>query len=111
MASSGGVLGVVISLFETVIEWKVLKTMHPYATASWVYGRTLGKIVPAIRQQRCWVHKTANILNDMLKAMQAMVNGDLHYIWRLESHLEAVCDGASPTPNATQGRVSMATVE
>ena len=53
------------------------------------FWSALGKVFPATRQQRCWVHKTANILNDMPKAMQAKVKADLHNIWRAESRLAA----------------------
>ena len=53
------------------------------------FWSALGKVFPTTRQQRCWVHKTANILNDMPKAMQAKVKADLHNIWMAESRLEA----------------------
>jgi putative transposase len=53
------------------------------------FWSALGKVFPTTRQQRCWVHKTANILNDMPKAMQAKVKVDLHNIWMAESRLEA----------------------
>jgi transposase-like protein len=53
------------------------------------FWSALGKVFPATRQQRCWVHKTANILNDMPKAMQAKVKADLHNIWMAESRVEA----------------------
>lgn len=49
------------------------------------FWSALGKVFPTTRQQRCWVHKTANILNDMPKAMQAKVKADLHNIWMAES--------------------------
>jgi transposase-like protein len=53
------------------------------------FWSALGKVFPATRQQRCWVHKTANILNDMPKAMQAKVKADLHDVWMAESRVEA----------------------
>ncbi len=53
------------------------------------FWSALGKVFPTTHQQRCWVHKTANILNDMPKAMQAKVKADLHNIWRAESRLAA----------------------
>ena len=53
------------------------------------FWSALGKVFPTTRQQRCWVHKTANILNDMPKAMAAKVKVDLHNIWMAESRLEA----------------------
>ncbi len=53
------------------------------------FWSALGKVFPTTRQQRCWVHKTANVLNDMPKAIQAKVKLDLHNIWMAESRLEA----------------------
>jgi putative transposase len=53
------------------------------------FWSALGKVFPTTRQQRCWVHKTANILNNMPKAMQAKVKADLHNIWMAESRLVA----------------------
>ena len=53
------------------------------------FWSALGKVFPTPRQQRCWVHKTANILNDTPKALQAKVKADLHNIWMAESRLEA----------------------
>ena len=53
------------------------------------FWSAFGKVFPTIRQQRCWVHKTANILNHMPKAMAAKVKADLHNIWMAESRLEA----------------------
>jgi len=38
-----------------------------------VYGNT--------REQRCWVHKTANILNKLPKHLQPKAKSDLHQIW------------------------------
>src|SRR5208282_5618677 len=38
-----------------------------------VYGNT--------REQRCWVHKTANVLNKLPKHLQPKAKSDLHQIW------------------------------
>ena len=32
-------------------------------------------------RQRCWVHKTANVLNALPKSLQAKAKADLHEIW------------------------------
>jgi transposase-like protein len=37
------------------------------------------------RHQRCWVHKTANVLNKLPKSMHDMVKSSLHEIWMAES--------------------------
>lgn len=36
-------------------------------------------------QQRCWVHKTANVLNRLPKSMQPKVKQALHDIWQADS--------------------------
>ena len=41
------------------------------------------------REQRCWVHKTANVLNKMPKSLQAKAKGHLHEIWMAETKDEA----------------------
>jgi putative transposase len=46
-----------------------------------VYGET--------RRQRCWVHKTANVLNYLPKGKQKQAKQHLHHIWMAESQKEA----------------------
>jgi transposase-like protein len=46
-----------------------------------VYGET--------REQRCWVHKTANVLNDLPKGKQPKAKSMLHDIWMAETKAEA----------------------
>ena len=52
--------------------WKALRE---------VYGET--------RVQRCWVHKTANVLNQMPQSLQAKAKGHLHDIWMAETRVDA----------------------
>ena len=49
----------------------------------------LSKVYPACRHQRCWVHKTANVLNKLPKSMQPKVKDSLHDIWMAESREKA----------------------
>ena len=51
-----------------------------------VFGRT--------RTQRCWKHKTANILNKLPKALQGKAKAELNDIWMAESRAaaELACD-------------------
>lgn len=48
------------------------------------------KIYPEICEQRCWVHKTANVLNKMPRSVQPKAKGDLHEIWQAETRAEAI---------------------
>jgi putative transposase len=45
------------------------------------FWAALREIYPATREQRCWVHKTANVLNKMPKSIQAKAKAMLHDIW------------------------------
>ena len=36
------------------------------------------KVFPKTREQRCWVHKTANVLNKLPKGVQAKAKAMLH---------------------------------
>ncbi len=52
--------------------WKALRQ---------VYGQTA--------EQRCWVHKTANVLNKLPKSLQAKAKGHLQDIWMAETRADA----------------------
>jgi putative transposase len=41
------------------------------------------------RAQRCWVHKTANVLNQLPKAQQAKAKAGLHEIWMAQNRAAA----------------------
>jgi len=47
------------------------------------------KIFPTIAEQRCWVHKTANVLNNMPKSVRPKAKADLHEIWQGETRQAA----------------------
>ena len=53
------------------------------------FWAALREIYPQTREQRCWVHKTANVLNRLPKATQAKAKSDLHEIWMAETKDEA----------------------
>jgi transposase-like protein len=45
------------------------------------FWAALEEIFPGTRAQRCWVHKTANILNYLPRSVQPKAKGMLHEIW------------------------------
>lgn len=45
---------------------------------------------PSTREQRCWVHKTANVLNALPKALQPKAKARLHDIWMAETRADAI---------------------
>ncbi len=48
------------------------------------------EIFPNIREQRCWLHKTLNILNDLPKSLQARAKSQIREIWNAENRKEAI---------------------
>ena len=48
------------------------------------------EIYPDTRPQRCWVHKTANVLNYLPKALQPKAKAALHEIWMAETRAQAL---------------------
>lgn len=44
---------------------------------------------PQARHQRCWCHKTCNVLDKMPKSQQSKAKEDLHEIWMAETKSEA----------------------
>ena len=49
----------------------------------------LDEIYPDTRHQRCWVHKTANVLNALPKSSQPKAKQALHQIWMAETREQA----------------------
>ncbi len=75
-------------------------TLHPYqgltippklAIGDGVLGfwKALAKKWPQTAQQRCWVHKTANVLNKVPKSVQPKVKAALHEIRMAETRESA----------------------
>jgi len=59
------------------------------------FWKALDEVLPGTRHQRCWVHKTANVLNKFPKSMQPSVKADLREIWQAETR--AVAEAALDT--------------
>lgn len=45
------------------------------------FWKALPQVFGHTRTQRCWVHKTGNVLNKLPKHLQAKAKSDLHQIW------------------------------
>jgi transposase-like protein len=56
------------------------------ALGFWAAAR---KLWPTTREQRCWVHKTANVLNKLPKSVQGKAKAMLHEIWQAETKANA----------------------
>ena len=53
------------------------------------FWAALAELCPTTRTQRCWVHKTANVLNKLPKGLQAKAKQGLQAIWMAESRAVA----------------------
>lgn len=53
------------------------------------FWNAISKVYPDTRHQRCWVHKTANVLNKLPKSVQPKVKAALHEIWMASTRKEA----------------------
>ena len=54
------------------------------------FWNALHKVFPKTKQQRCWVHKTANILNKLPDTLQEKAKSQLHDIWMNETKAGAM---------------------
>ena len=53
------------------------------------FWAALEEVYPETRQQRCWMHKTGNVLNCLPKSSQPKAKQALHAIWQAETRVEA----------------------
>jgi transposase-like protein len=50
----------------------------------------MSKVFPETKQQRCWVHKTANVLDKLPKSQQPAAKAALHEIWMSAKKEDAI---------------------
>ena len=53
------------------------------------FWKAIDEVWPKTRAQRCWVHKTANVLNRLPKSLQQRPSGALQDIWMAETRTAA----------------------
>jgi transposase-like protein len=53
------------------------------------FWKALPHVFPKTREQRCWVHKTANVLDKLPKRLQAAAKEKLHQIWMADTREHA----------------------
>lgn len=49
------------------------------------FWKAIAQVYPNTREQRCWVHKTANVLDKLPKRLQAEAKQKVHAIWMAET--------------------------
>jgi putative transposase len=93
-------VGLIDGVRESAQSWKELLldlkrrglAMGPeLAVADGALGfwKALPEVWPKTREQRCWVHKTANVLNRLPKSLQGKAKGALQNIWMAETRKDA----------------------
>lgn len=94
-------LGLVDGERETELSWldllrdlkgRGLKQPPKLAVADGALGfwPALEKVWPRCAHQRCWVHKTANVLDKLPKKLQPAAKSRLHEIWQAATRKDAV---------------------
>src|SRR5215211_5910448 len=89
-------VGLIDGVRESAQSWKELLldlkrrglAMGPeLAVADGALGfwKALPEVWPKTREQRCWVHKTANVLNKLPKSLQGKAKRALQNIWMAET--------------------------
>jgi transposase-like protein len=53
------------------------------------FWKALAEVFPTTRQQRCWMHKTGNVLNCFPKNKHGTVKTDIHQIWMAATREDA----------------------
>ena len=53
------------------------------------FWKALAEVWPKTREQRCWVHKTANVLNKLPKSQQGRAKRALQDIWMAATRMDA----------------------
>ena len=53
------------------------------------FWKALPQVYPTTREQRCWVHKTANVLDKLPKRLQPEAKEKLHAIWMAPTKTDA----------------------
>lgn len=53
------------------------------------FWAALREVFGSTREQRCWFHKTGNMLNAMPKSVQSKAKGHLHDVWQAETRVDA----------------------
>lgn len=53
------------------------------------FWAALAEVYPATREQRCWVHKTVNVLDKLPKSLHGTAKSALHEIWQAECRATA----------------------
>ncbi len=93
-------VGLIDGVRESALSWRELLldlkrrglTIAPelaVADGGLGFWKAIEEAWPKTRGQRCWLHKTANVLNKLPKSQQSRAKGALHEIWMAETRADA----------------------
>lgn len=73
------------------VKQRGLKLDPKLATGDGALGfwKALAQVFPTTKEQRCWVHKTVNVLDKLPKRLQPTAKEQLHQIWMAEKKVDA----------------------
>jgi len=78
---------------EILVELRARGPEHPpelvVGDGALGFWRALAEAFPTCKAQRCWMHKSGNVLNCFPRSMQAAVKTDLHQIWMASTKADA----------------------
>jgi putative transposase len=87
------------SWYELLLDLKRrgLRALAKLAVGDGALGfwAALRKLDGGTREQRCWMHKTANILNELPRSLHAKAKADVHEIWLAPTRHQAEAAFAS----------------
>lgn len=93
-------LGMEAGYRESALNWKALMLRlvdqglqhHPLLAigdGALGFWKALPQVWPTTKTQRCWVHKTANVLNKLPKKLQSNAKSELWEVYRAETKTDA----------------------
>jgi putative transposase len=80
-------LALLRDLRDRGLEWGPTLAAGDGALGFW---KALPQVYPAARQQRCWVHKTVNVLDHLPKSQHGQAKTKLQNIWMAATRAEAI---------------------
>ena len=75
------------SVVESEVSWS--GTRSRTGDGALGFWKALREVFPETREQRCTVHKTANVLNKLPRSIQPQAKRALHDIWQAPARAEA----------------------
>jgi putative transposase len=79
------VVGLIDGVRESAQSWRAMGPELAVADGALGFWQAIEEVWPQTRGQRCWVHKTANVLNKLPKSQQPKAKRAVQEIWMAET--------------------------